>query len=147
MTARSSGRLEGRETMIAQADELRDRALRLADDDRDAYAAVLEARPHRHEDPERFQTALVGANRPPMGVTEIGLDAATLGDQLLRAGNPALRGDALTGILLARAAVQSATELVALNTAFGELPTDDLVLARSRQDEVDQLARRATETR
>lgn len=132
MFARSSRSLPDRDAIVARADRWRAHAMQLVDADRQAYAQVLDRREQRAQDPDGFRSAVAGANLPPLAVTVIGTGVAKLAYRVLDAGNPAVRGDLVTGIVLADAAVASAAELIASNTEFGGLPAEDLRHARAR---------------
>ncbi len=116
MAARFSVRqLPGAGELADQADTLRRRAAQLADMDARAYTAVLEAGPGQR--PE----ALRGAALVPLEIAGIGARVAALAAQLAEAGNPNLRGDAVTGALLAAASARSAACLVDINVRLGGL--------------------------
>jgi methenyltetrahydrofolate cyclohydrolase len=134
MAARSSSRLADAQTIAAEADALRSRAVELADEDGRVYAEVLAAAPRRDEDPEAFRRAVQAANRAPVAIGRIAERATELGERLVEEGSRKLRGDAITGVVLGEAAATAATELVALNTEYGRLPTDDLEAACRARD-------------
>jgi formiminotetrahydrofolate cyclodeaminase len=116
MAARFSARqLAGAGELADQADTLRRMAAQLADMDARAYTAVLEAGPGQR--PE----ALLGAALVPLEIAAIGARVAALAAQLAEAGNPNLRGDAVTGALLAAASARSAACLVDINVRLGGL--------------------------
>jgi formiminotetrahydrofolate cyclodeaminase len=129
MAARfSSGRLDSAEAVAATADGLRVRALRLADDDAQAYAAVLAARrlPGGTE-PTLRQEALAAAMEQavaiPVELSGIGAEVARLAAELASSGNPNLAGDALCAVFLAEAAAAAAATLVEINLAASHPPT------------------------
>jgi methenyltetrahydrofolate cyclohydrolase len=97
-----------------QADELRRRAADLADLDAQAYTAVLAALRLPREAGQR-RGALAGAAVVPLEIAEIGARVAQLAVRVAEAGNPNLRGDAVTGALLAAASARSAASLVDIN--------------------------------
>jgi methenyltetrahydrofolate cyclohydrolase len=120
MAARFSSRLASADEIAATADQLRERAIRLAADDSRAYAAVLEARrlpadtdPALRE--ELLATALAQAVAVPLEISEIGAEVARLATEVASVGNPNLLGDALTATLLAEAAAAAAASLVEIN--------------------------------
>jgi formiminotetrahydrofolate cyclodeaminase len=127
--------LPGAGELADQADELRRRLAQLADEDAQAYAAVLEAlrRPGeagRRQEPQRQETqrreaqrreALLGAAVVPLEIAEIGARVASMAARLAEAGNPNLRGDAVTGAVLAAASARSAACLVDINVRLGGL--------------------------
>jgi formiminotetrahydrofolate cyclodeaminase len=124
-----------------RARELRAQALALADRDLSSYAPVLDARrlPTGHpERAERLEAALTEASRAPLAIAEAAAEAAELGAQVTIASNPAVRGDALAGVLIAEAATAAAVSLIEINLAG----RDDADLARARD-----ARRRAQEAR
>jgi formiminotetrahydrofolate cyclodeaminase len=80
-----------------------------------AYTAVLATR-----GPER-QEALLGAAMIPLEIAAIGVRVAQLAARVAEAGNPNLRGDAMTGAVLAAASARSAGCLVDINVGLGGL--------------------------
>jgi methenyltetrahydrofolate cyclohydrolase len=126
MAARfSEKRLPEAGDLADQADELRRRAADLVDLDARAYQAVLEALRLPREAGQRRETerrqALLGAAMVPLEIAEIGARVAQLAVQVAEAGNPNLRGDAVTGALLAAASARSAACLVDINVGLGGL--------------------------
>ena len=116
MAARfSATQLPGAGELADQADELRRRLAQLADLDAQAYAAVLAA-----HGPER-QQALLGAAMIPLEMAAIGARVARLAVPVAEGGNPNLRGDAVTGAVLAAASARSAACLVDINVELGGL--------------------------
>jgi methenyltetrahydrofolate cyclohydrolase len=97
-----------------QARALRAEALRLAEEELTSYAPVLEART-----PADRATALNAASEPPAQVAETSAAVAELGLEVARSSSPAVRGDALTGVLLAEAAAAAAARLVETNISSG----------------------------
>ena len=130
MAARFSGsQIPASAEIAEQADELRHRAMRLAAEDADAYTAVLTAYAlPREPDPARrtaqIRQALRGAAEVPADVAGVAAEAAVLGLRVAREGNPNLRGDAVTAILLAEAAARAAAGLVQVNAELGKLGPD-----------------------
>jgi methenyltetrahydrofolate cyclohydrolase len=117
MAARfSASRLPRAGELAGQADELRRRAAGLADLDARAYQAVLAA---TRDDARR--EALRGAADVPLEVAEIGAQVAVMALRVVVEGNPNLRGDAVTGALLAAASAGSAACLVDINVSLGGL--------------------------
>ena len=113
MAARfSASRLPGAGDMAEAADELRGRLTSLVDLDARAYQAVLAL---------RTREALHEAAVVPLEIAEIGARVAQLAVQVAEAGNPSLRGDAVTGALLAAASARSAACLVDINVGLGGL--------------------------
>ena len=116
MAARFSARqLPEAGQLAEEADRLRYMASQLADMDARAYTAVLASR-----GPERKQ-ALLGAAMIPLEIAALGARVARLAVQVAEAGNPNLRGDAVTGAVLAAASARSAASLVDINVRFGGL--------------------------
>jgi len=119
------------EALPNRARELRAQALALADRDLSSYVPVIDARrlPAGHpERAERLEGALTEASRVPLAIAEAATEAAELGARVTIASNPAVRGDALAGVLIAEAAAAAAVSLVELNLAG----RDDVDLARAR---------------
>jgi methenyltetrahydrofolate cyclohydrolase len=124
-----------------RARELRAQALALADRDLSSYAPVLDARRLPAGHPERagrVEAALTEASRAPLAIAEAAAEAAELGARVTIVSNPAVRGDALAGVLIAEAATAAAASLVEINLAG----RDDADLARARD-----ARRRAQEAR
>jgi formiminotetrahydrofolate cyclodeaminase len=123
MAARFSvGRLDGAEAMVRDAERLRSRAADLADADADAYGAVIAAYAGSREEDEqreRIRAALTRATDVPVQVAQIGAETARLAGRLAVEGKRDVRGDAVTGLLLAEAATRSAAHLVAVNVRAG----------------------------
>jgi formiminotetrahydrofolate cyclodeaminase len=125
-----------------QAAAIRAAATRLADDDAAAYGQVIEAWRAPRDDAgrdERVAGALSRAANPPLAIAESAADAAELAAAVAHDGNPNLRGDAVTGALLAEAAAVAAVRLVEINLASA--PGD------ARMQQARGLARRALAAR
>jgi methenyltetrahydrofolate cyclohydrolase len=119
MAARfSATRLPGAGELADEADGLRRRLAGLAEEDARAYAAVLASR-----GPERKE-ALLGAAAVPLEIAEIGARVAAMAVRVAQGGNPNLRGDAVTGAVLAAASARSAAGLVEINVRLGGLDPD-----------------------
>jgi formiminotetrahydrofolate cyclodeaminase len=97
-----------------RAAEIRADALRLAEQELTSYAPVLEAKT-----PADRTTALDGASEPPAQIAEAAADVAELGVTVAGSASPAVRGDALTGVILAEAAAAAAARLVETNITSG----------------------------
>jgi len=124
-----------------RARELRVQVLDLADRDLSSYAPVLDARRLPADHPERaarVEAALTEASRTPLAIAEAAAEAAELGARVTIASNPAVRGDALAGVLISEAAAAAAVSLVEINLAGRE--GADLARARDAR-------RRAQEAR
>ena len=116
MAARFSvTQLPGAGELAVRADDLRRRAAELADIDARAYQAVLDAPPGQRRE------ALLGAAEVPLEISTIGAQVAEMAGLVAEAGNPNLRGDAVTGALLAAASARSAACLVDINVGQGGL--------------------------
>jgi methenyltetrahydrofolate cyclohydrolase len=98
----------------ARAAELRGEALRLAQEELTSYAPVLDAKT-----PADRTTALDAASEPPAQIAETAAEVAELGLRVAGSSSPAVRGDALTGVILADAAAAAATRLVETNISSG----------------------------
>jgi methenyltetrahydrofolate cyclohydrolase len=121
MAARfSATQLPGAGDLADQADELRLRVARLADVDARAYTAVLDVF-RRHGDADQRREALLDTALVPLEIAEIGARIAALAARVAEGGNPNLRGDAVTGALLAAASARSAASLVDINVRLGGL--------------------------
>jgi formiminotetrahydrofolate cyclodeaminase len=115
-----SATLAGKPDSAARAGALRAAALELAEADLSTYGAVLEVVRLPHDDPSRagrLEEALLEASRTPLAIAERGAAVAELGVGVASASNPHVRGDALTGVLLAEAAAGAAARLVEINLA------------------------------
>jgi len=110
-----------------RAGPLRARALELADRDAEVYERVLAG-----------DATVADAAGPPLEIAEVGAALTEQAAETARRAGPALRGEALTAVMLAEAACRSAALLVGID--IGE--TDDGRLARARD-----LARRAAALR
>ena len=114
---------------------LRERALRLAQEEMSSYAPVLEAR-----DEHERELALAAACEPPAQIAETAAEVAELGVEVATSASPAVRGDALAGVVLAEAAASAAYRLVEINVGSGP------VLERARRAELRAVDARATGT-
>jgi formiminotetrahydrofolate cyclodeaminase len=110
----------------AHADRVWSQVAALAEQDAEAYQAVLAAFAlPREPDPEvrsrQIRRALQRAAQVPTEIAELASGVAVEAVQLVERGNPNLRGDAFTAATLAAAAARAAAELVRLNTELGNL--------------------------
>ena len=142
MSARFSS-FAGAGQVAEDADELRRRATTLADADAAAYGAVLAERRASSGagstgSSERMSGLLLRAAEVPLEVSAIGAEVAGMAALLARDGNPNLRGDAVTGLLLAEAATRAAAVLVELNVA--ELTDSGEALRRQAEGNVTAAA-------
>ena len=128
--------------LTARARALREGALALAERELGSYAPVLEAM-RREPGPERdelLRAALDEAAAAPLAIAGCAAEVAELGLIALDSGSEHLRGDAVTGVLLAEAACASAAQLVALDLAT--MPDDPRHAEARRSGEVAAAARR-----
>jgi glutamate formiminotransferase/formiminotetrahydrofolate cyclodeaminase len=145
MAARfSSEQWEDAAGAVAQAEALRARVVPLADEDAVAYENFLLARRMPEEfDPEvrdaAIGDALSRAADVPLAIAEAAVDVSCLAAELAERGNPNLRGDAATAVLLAEAAVRATANLVEINLGTRE---GDERIARAR--ELVEMARRVS---
>ena len=109
-----AARLASSDRAAEQAGALRARALRLADEEMSSYAPVLEAR-----DEHERELALAAASEPPTQIAETAAEVAELGVEVAASSSPSVRGDALTGVVLAEAAASAAFRLVEINVGSG----------------------------
>ncbi len=128
------GRLSRKElddapAVVADAQRLVHQARALADEDTTVYGEVRAAYATPKDiDPEgrrrRISKALERATDVPLEITRVASEAAVLASRLVAHGNPNLEGDAVTALLLARAAAQASATLVELNVRTGKLEGD-----------------------
>lgn len=129
MTARFSvGLMDAREVgsggrFVDEAEALRVRAAALADDDAQAYGAVIAAYALARESADAsvgqqaIRTAMVRATEIPLEIASVGAETARLAALLVSEGKQDLQGDAVTALLLAAGATRSAAQLVRINVA------------------------------
>jgi formiminotetrahydrofolate cyclodeaminase len=133
-------RADGHEDGPERARDLRQRALELAERELISYEAVLAALRLPADDPDRgarVETALTEASGPPLAIAEAAAETALLAVEVGRGSSPSVRGDALTGAVLAEAAAAAAASLVEINLAgrAGEALLDRAREARRRAGE------------
>lgn len=137
------------ERIIAETDELRALALRLAEDDAAAFTAVTDAyKLPRDTDAAKdarsaaIATALIGAGRPPAEVITVARTAVELAEELLPIGNRNVVTDIAAATEAARAAATTARVNVEIN--LGGIK-DDRARAELAAEaaEVDEIAARA----
>jgi formiminotetrahydrofolate cyclodeaminase len=109
-----AARLAHEDESAAAARGMRGDALRLAEEELTSYAAVLEA-----ETPADRTTALDAASEPPAQIAETAASVAELGVKVAGSSSAAVRGDALTGVILAESAAAAAARLVQTNITSG----------------------------
>jgi methenyltetrahydrofolate cyclohydrolase len=110
---------------VAQAEALRARVLPLAEEDARAYESFLLARRMSEDFDPQVRDAAIGealsrAADVPLAIAETALDVASLAAELVERGNPNIRGDAATAVLLSEAAVRATANLVEVNLATRE---------------------------
>ncbi len=122
MAARlSTDHLPDAHGLIERADRLREGTSRLARADAKAYGRVIAAQ----RAGDGVKEALSEAADVPLAVAEAGAKVAGIAVRLAEDGNPNLRGDALTAVLLAGAGTRAAASLVEINlSAAGTAETD-----------------------
>jgi methenyltetrahydrofolate cyclohydrolase len=134
-------------TAASRANELRTLALELAERDLSSYATVFDAMRLSRDDPsrsDRVEEALLAASGPPTAIAECAAEVAELGAEMCRATNPHVRGDALTGALLAEAAAAATSTLVEINLER-QPSAPELERAKAARDRAGR-ARKAAET-
>jgi formiminotetrahydrofolate cyclodeaminase len=125
MAARySAGEMADADRLAYDAERLRHRAAGLADDDAEAYGAVIAAyqavRRSGSSDRQEVHRALRRATEVPLEVVDIAAETARLAAVLTAGGKRDIRGDAAAALVLAEAATRSAAQLVAINVkAYG----------------------------
>jgi methenyltetrahydrofolate cyclohydrolase len=150
MTARfSADHWEDAPGAVAQAETLRARALPLADEDARAYESYLTALHLPKELEPEVRDAAIGealsrAADVPLAIAQAALDVASLAAELAERGNPNLRGDAATAVLLAEAAVRATANLVEINLATRE-GDERLESARELVETARRISRRVLE--
>jgi methenyltetrahydrofolate cyclohydrolase len=121
------------EFLVAEAEQLRGSAASLVQADAESYRGVVAAlRDQPGQDPgpasylpdpdaehqrQRIDAALSEAATTPMEVLEIAAQTARLAARLAAEGNPRLRGEASTAVLLVQAGARAAAVLVSINLA------------------------------
>ena len=129
MAARfSAAQLPDAADLAARADQLRQRAAELADEDAHAYRRVLDAfalpGDGTGQRDREIREALQIAAAKPREMAQIAAQVAEMAARVARAGNPNLRGDSVTAALLAEASARSAACLVDINVALGGLGSE-----------------------
>ncbi len=106
------------EDVPGRMEAVRRRALVLAGEELSSYGPVLEARRLPAGDPgraERLADALERASAGPLAIAEASAEVAETGERVAALAEPAVRGDAVAGVLLAEAAASAAAGLVGIN--------------------------------
>lgn len=138
MAARLSTDLPESADLIERTDQLREEASRLAQADAEAYGRVIAAQRAGNGVGEALSTAA----DVPLGIAEAGAEVSEIAARLAEDGNPNLRGDAHTALLLAEAGVRAAASLVEIN-----LSAVKTAEAGDRLDRARQLAAGAEESK
>ncbi|HEX4660646.1 MAG TPA: cyclodeaminase/cyclohydrolase family protein [Streptosporangiaceae bacterium] len=131
MAARLSARqlpADEREHLTNNSERMAVTAASLVQADADSYRGVIEARRQPADADGEAQRRLIAAALSdaaavPMQVIELAVPVARIAARMAEAGNPNLRGDAITGALLAEAGARAAAVLVGINLAA--VPEDD----------------------
>ena len=106
--------------ILAEAERLRVELRRLVDEDATAYDGVSRAYRIPKDDPSRAQAidnALLAAARPPAEVVKRGRRVLALAQTIEQIGNKSAVSDARVAAMLARTAIDAATENVNVNLA------------------------------
>jgi formiminotetrahydrofolate cyclodeaminase len=130
--------------VTAETDALRERALRLAEEDAAAFTAVTDAYrlPKGDERSAAIASALAGAARPPAEVIEAGARLVELCERLLPIGNRNVVTDVAAAAEAARAALTTARVNVEVN--MGGIRDEGLRAGlRERLAGVDEAVERA----
>jgi methenyltetrahydrofolate cyclohydrolase len=125
MTARLSSRQLAageREELTTDSERIGATAVSLVQADAESYQGVIAAQrlpgdPDGETRRRRIAAALSDAADVPMRIIELAVPVARIAARLAAAGNPNLRGDAVTGALLAEAGARAAAVLVGINLA------------------------------
>jgi formiminotetrahydrofolate cyclodeaminase len=128
--------------MRERAGTLRAQALELAERELSVYGAVLHALREPEDAPgrgERLDAALSDAADSPLAVARAAAEVAGLAAEVARTGNRHLRGDAISGAVLAEGACAAAARLAEINLTGR--PGDP------RRGEAAELPRRALQAR
>jgi formiminotetrahydrofolate cyclodeaminase len=117
----SSGSWPDAGGVAAQAEALRERALRLVDEDAEAYRHALEAQENPPADPSAERRdyalgrALADAAEPPLQLARIAADVAELCAVVAARGEPRVQADAAAASAIAAGVARGARGLVAVN--------------------------------
>jgi glutamate formiminotransferase/formiminotetrahydrofolate cyclodeaminase len=106
--------------ILAEAEQLRGELRRLVDEDAAAYEGVSRAYKIPKEDPRRSQAvdeALLAAARPPAEVVKHGRRLLALAQTIEQIGNKNAVSDARVATMLAKTAIDGASENVSVNLA------------------------------
>ena len=121
MVARASTAWVDAAGVATQARALRARLIALADEDAEAFGAVLATMREHAGSPEQrdfaLGTALLRAAEVPLRIAEAAADVAELAALTAAEGSPHLRADATAAAALAEASTRAAAHLVEINLA------------------------------
>jgi methenyltetrahydrofolate cyclohydrolase len=119
MTARLSARQLAGQTaaLVSDMERIATAAASLIQADADSYAAAIAARRSAGPGSGQAAAALAAAADVPMEIAGLAVPVARAAARLAAGGNPNLRGDAITGALLAAAGARAAAVLVDINLA------------------------------
>jgi formiminotetrahydrofolate cyclodeaminase len=134
-----SAAFAGEQELVERASALRSRLVGAAEDELHSYEPVLSAVRLPANDPtraNRLTEALSRASDAPLEIARVTTEVAELSADVTARSKPALRGDAVTAVLLAESAARAASELVTINLR------DD-----PRVEEVRRLSARAAAAR
>jgi formiminotetrahydrofolate cyclodeaminase len=112
----------GSDDIVARAAELRAELLAAGETELHAYEPVLEARRLPSDDTtrsEKLKAALQSASDSPKVIARAASEVAELAAMVADESRPDVRGDAITGELLANAAARAAAVLVEVNSVSG----------------------------
>ncbi len=127
MAARlSTDRIPEAANLIERADRIREATSRLAQADAEAYGRVIAAQ----RTGTGVKEALSDAADVPLSVAEAGAEVSGLAARLAEDGNPNLKGDAITAVLLAGAGIRAAATLVEINLLAAGIADGRLERAR-----------------
>jgi formiminotetrahydrofolate cyclodeaminase len=128
--------------IAARADEIIPAALRVADEDESAFAAVIAAYRLSSTSPaeravrsQAIQEATVAAAVPPQALIELGAEIVELGRELAEFGNPNVISDVAAASEAARAAIATAAVTLDINISA--------ITDQQRQAELQEAVRRA----
>lgn len=137
--------------LVESADRARMRLLELAEEDGQAFLAVVAARRNRQgtdaERAERVGAAWRGATLVPAEVLRLCGEVAELAHRAAREGPPSTIGDAVMAALLAAAAGGGSELNVRLNLQAAGVPEDLRALADQSETALRETQRAAADTR
>jgi formiminotetrahydrofolate cyclodeaminase len=137
--------------LVQQADQLRTRLLALAEEDSNAYLAVLEAKRStaggEADRDARIRAAWRHAAQVPADVIRLSRDVAQLARRAAREGPPSTLGDAVMAALVAAAAAAGSMVNLRLNVLAADRPADLRILEDDTTILLRDAERAAMETR